>query len=121
MINIRTHPSTVEFGELECCALRKATAEEDLQPFIEASLASIRATNPPYQVSVLSEIFLNTTRLVFMPREIHQSFYFGLASRERKLIEKREDVNLDCGHSAQQHQKALTMICAKMACPQGQN
>ena len=119
MIHVRLHPSAVEFGELECCALRKAAAEKDHQPFIASFIARVNETHPPYRVSVLSEIFEKTTRLVFIPRQVHRSFYLHLASKERELIERRGDISLSCGHSVKQHLEALNRICLKMALPQG--
>lgn len=121
MIHVHLHPSTVEFGELECCAMRKAAAEKDHQPFIASFIARVKETHPPYQVSVLSEIFENTTRLAFIPGPVHRSFYLRLASRERALIERYGDGGLSCGHSVTQHVAALTGICLKMALPQGNN
>ena len=121
MIRVRLHPSAVEFGELECCALRRAAAEKGHQPFIASFIARANETHPPYRVSVLSEIFEKTTRLVFIPRHVHQSFYLQLASRERELIERRGDIGLSCGHAVKQHVEALTGICLKMALPQGNN
>ncbi|HEY4523479.1 MAG TPA: hypothetical protein VJK04_01235 [Candidatus Paceibacterota bacterium] len=117
MMSIRVHPSTVEFGELECCALRKAIAENNHQPFIVSFIASVGATNPPYQVNILFENFLNTIRFVFTPSQIHRFFYLILALREKKFIERREDATLDCKHFVKQHQEALANICAKMAYP----
>ena len=121
MIRVHLHPSAVEFGELECCALRRAAAEKDHQPFIASYIARVGEAHPPHQVSALSETFKNTTRLVFTPQRVHRSFYLHLASRERELIERRGDIGLSCGHSTQQHVEALTGVCLKMALPQGNN
>lgn len=118
---VHLHPSAVEFGELECCALRKATAEKEHQPFIASFIARVNETHPPYRVSVLSEIFENTTRYIFIPWQVHRSFYLHLAARERELIERRGDISPGCGHSVKQHLEALAGIGLKMALPQGNN
>ena len=121
MINARLHPSSVEFDKLQCCALRKATSESDHQPFITSFLNKVRETHPLYQVSVLAEIFEKTTRLVFILRQVHRSFYLGLAAREIELIKLGEDINLSCGHAVKEHVAALTAICLKMLYPHGDN
>ncbi|MDP3956542.1 MAG: hypothetical protein Q8P97_00925 [bacterium] len=121
MMNVRLHPSAVAFGELQCCALRKATFELDHQSYITSFLNEVRETDSPCQISILLEIFEKTARFVFIPRQIHRSFYLGLAVREMELIRRRKDTNLDCGHSAKEHQKALGDIYAKMVYPQGDN
>ncbi len=120
-MNIRPHPAAVEFGELECCALRKAAAEKDHQPFIKSFIARVKATHPPYQTSILSEIFENTTRLVFIPHQVHRFFYLCLVFLETELIGQREAINLSCGHSSRQHVEALAGIRIKMAFPEESN
>lgn len=69
------HPSTVEFGELECCALQAANAREAHRSFISFFMSKAKESEPRYNVSVLSEIFTNTTRLVFIPKSVHRAFY----------------------------------------------
>ena len=124
MINAHLHPSSVAFGELQCCALRKAKAEKDHQPFTASFLNAARETRSPYQVSVLSELsesFKHTVGFVFIMRQVLRSFYLGLAAREIELIKRSEDIVLSCGHSAEEHKKALTAICLKMIYPHGDN
>lgn len=115
------HPAAIEFNEIDCCAMRKATTEKDHQPFIQAFIQEARRDNLPYTVSVLWEIFEKTVRLVFIPRKIHRSFYLGLATMEKKLLGRSESNVLECGHSAKQHSEALARICACMLAPQGHN
>lgn len=121
LINAHRHPATVEFGGLECCALRRANLEPEHRQFIDSYLNDVRKTNPPYRVAVLSEIFENTTRLVFIPQLVHRSFYSKLAGMEIELIRRREDINLGCHHSAGEHVKALQSVGLKMLYPNGEN
>lgn len=121
MPTTRLHPATVEFGELECCSLRKATAGKNHSEFIAKFLKKVQETSPPYQVSVLSEIFETTIRLVFIPRGVHRSFYAALALKEKELLEWQEHTILNCGHTSRGHIAALDEIHAKMLCPQGFN
>jgi len=115
------HPAAIEFNEIDCCALRKATTENDHQPFIRAFIREARKDNLLNNVSVLLEIFEKTVRLVFIPRTIHRSFYLYLVVMEKKLLEGSEGSVLECGHSAKQHGETLARICASMLTPQGHN
>ncbi len=121
MLTARLHPATVEFGKIECCALKKATAEKSHSDFIAQFLKKVRETHPPYQVSVLAEIFKKTILLVFIPRKVHRSFYSALALKEKGLLERQENIILSCDHTAAEHIAALDKIYAKMLCPQGFN
>lgn len=121
LLTARLHPATVEFGELECCALKKATAEISHSEFIARFLEKVQKTSPSYQVSVLTEIFETTVRLVFIPRKVHCSFYTALALKEKKLLRRQENAALNCGHTTWGHIAALDEIYAKMLCPQGLN
>lgn len=118
---VRVHPATVEFGKLECCSLKKATAEKSHLEFIAKFLKKVQDTSPPYQVSVLKEIFETTVRLVFIPRKVHRDFYAALAIKEKEFLNRRKNVVLKCGHTVRGHIAALDEIYAKMLCPQGLN
>ena len=115
------HPATVEFGELECCALREANARGEHQDFISSFITMAQEDEPRYNVSILSEIFTNTTRLVFIPRSIHRVFYLSLAIKERDIFSIILDTALDCGHEIKEHIMALDKISSQMAFPQGSN
>lgn len=117
----KIHPSAAVFGSLECCALRKVTQGREHGEYIKAFIARVQPTTQRYQVSVLAKIFEKTTRLVFVPGLVHQTFYTELALREKDLLFKKENVSLDCGHSAHEHIVALDSIATKMIYPQGNN
>ena len=114
MLNLRRHPATVEFGELECCALRKINADEAHQKFIRSFIAKAQESEPQHNWSILSESFTNTIKLVFIPNITHREFYLKLALAERKLLAQNQTAQLNCGHSAAEHVEALNMICSKM-------
>lgn len=121
MLAYPRHPSTVEFGELECCALRAANAREAHHGFVSSFMAKAKESEPRYNVSIISEIFTNTTRLVFIPRSVHRAFYLALAFKERDILARSVTGFFNCGHAAGEHTKALESICSKMAYPQGSN
>lgn len=120
MLTERLHPATVEFGPLECCALKKATAEKSHSEFIAKFLTKVQETSPPYHASVLAEIFETTVRFVFIPSKVHRSFYASLALKEKRLLKRQKNnAALNCGHTTWGHIAALDEIYAKMLCSQG--
>lgn len=121
MLAYPRHPATVEFGELECCALRAANARWVHQDFISSFIAKAQENQLRYKVSILSEIFMNTIRLVFIPRGIHRAFYLALAFKERHILSGIPGVLFECEHRAEEHITALEKILFKMSIPQGDN
>ena len=139
MLKYANHPSTVEFGELECCALMVANARAEHQSFISTFIANAQKSEHRYRVAILSEIFTSTARLVFIPRDVHRRFYIALALAELQLLKTvlslrpvpenlatpafkdNPDSLLGCEHSAAEHIEALRLICSKMAIAPGNN
>ena len=110
MLEIRSHPATVEFKEIHCCDLKSAFRNPAHQEFIGAFIREANMKEPKHSWAILTEIFTNTTRIVFIPGEIHRDFYHEIASLERKLlIENGKPMN--CGHHAvKEHIDALADI-----------
>jgi len=70
--------------------------------------------NPRHVRAVLAETFDRTTRLAFIPRSLHRSFYIGLAEREKKFLLDEPSGMLLCGHSRAAHIARLTHIISVM-------
>ncbi len=122
MPKIKIHPLAVKFEEVECCALKTAIANISHRPFIQEGIEKAKEAEPKHKWSILTEVFKNTLRLVFIPGAIHRNFYFNLAVREKKQITESNGVMVvPCNHSAAEHIKALDNICFMMACPKGEN
>lgn len=119
-INIRVHPLTVKFGEVECCALKTAITTTLHKQFIDKSIKEAKAAEPKHNWSVLTEIFINTIRIVFIPARIHRTFYFHLALYEKVRLQNPGS-RLSCDHTVAEHIRALDNICFLMACPKGEN
>ncbi len=107
-------PSAVKLEEMECCALRCAIESGFHKEFIKENIEAAQKVEPKYVWSILTEIFENTLRLVFIPRDIHKRFYFNLALKEGERINS-VDVNLSCNHTTKEHLAALDNVCLMMA------
>lgn len=117
---IKNHPSTVEFGKVECCALRSAVKDVANQEFICGFIEKAHKKEPQHSWSILKKIFTNTIRLVFIPRTIHRDFYFNLACLEKKQL-MEGNKTLACDHTIEEHINALDNIYFLMMCPAGKN
>lgn len=111
-------PRAVKFEEIECCAVRSAITCGLHEKWIKNFILEIQLKDEPkYNTSVLTEIFTNTIRLVFIPTATHRQFYFQLATMERKRLEELEGIALhECNHGVAAHIKALNNIRALMIC-----
>ncbi|MBI2634966.1 MAG: hypothetical protein HYW79_00220 [Parcubacteria group bacterium] len=120
MDEIKNHPSTVEFGEKECCALKIAVENATHREFIREFIKKAGEKEPKHSWAILAEIFTNTINLIFIPRGIHREFYATLAILERgQLTEGNKE--LACGHTVIEHIQALDNIYFLMAYPAGNN
>ena len=115
-MEVPLHPDAVEFDEVECCAMERASVQEVHQPLIREYMARIGEVHPIYRSSLILGIFKNTLHLVFIPGMAHRVLYVSLASAEKNILEQAQnkDFMLDCEHTLQQHCDALDAICVKM-------
>lgn len=122
MPKIRNHPSTVEFGEIECCVLRSAIEDPANLELICEFIEKAQEREPKHSWGILAEIFTMdvTVRLVFIPREIHRMFYLTLAQSEKKLLTEGDKIP-NCDHTINEHIKAVDNICFLMMYPAGCN
>lgn len=111
------HPDAVEFDEVECCAMERASAQEIHQPLIREYMACIGEVHPVYRSSLLLGIFKNTLHLTFLPHTAHRTLYASIAFAEKSVLEQTQSEGfvLDCEHTLKQHCDALDSVCAKMA------
>lgn len=120
MAEIKSHPSTVKFGEIECCALRRAVEDSAHRKFINEFIEWAKEKEPKHSWTILTEIFINTIHFIFIPREIHRAFYLALASLEKKQLVEGNKTPV-CSHTIKGHIEALDNICFLMAYPAGNN
>ncbi|MDP3769752.1 MAG: hypothetical protein Q8R40_02340 [bacterium] len=104
---IALHPNAVEFDEMECCAMQRASTQEIHRALIKKLMAL-------HNEDVFLGIFKYTVHLVFIPSNMHSTLYMSLAAAEKASFEKPEDERLECGHLATEHWKALDEVCHKM-------
>lgn len=107
------HPACIEFGELECCTLHAAMIRPEQSAFISV-FRETSQENPKHVKAVLAETFDRTTRLAFIPRSLHRSFYLKLAGRERMFLNGEPREMLSCGHSRAAHIASLERIISMM-------
>ncbi|MDO8600661.1 MAG: hypothetical protein Q7R73_03525 [bacterium] len=121
-MRIKKHPLLVVFEEVECCVLRHAFSKGAYADLLDAVIEEVAKTEiiPPHDLSILAEIFINTLRLGFIPGIVHRVFYSKVAYAEKEAI-GTGNVLISCGHTKEEHIKALDRIIWLMACPQGQN
>ena len=120
MSEIKNHPATVKFGEIECCVLGSAIIDLAHRKFINEFINWAKKKEPKHSWAILTEIFINTIRLIFIPREVHRKFYFNLARLEKKQLMEGNKTPT-CGHTIKEHIEALDNICFLMVCPIGTN
>lgn len=116
---IRSVPGNVEFGDMECCALRVAGLFHD--KFIYEFREKTANVAEPHELRMLDERFTNTLRLAFTPQIIHRRFYLELAHRERERLGAMSVDKLACGHKKEEHIKFLGSVMFLMNQPQGSN
>jgi hypothetical protein len=115
-MEVPLHPDAVEFDEVECCAMERASVQEVHQPLIREYMARIGEVHPVYRASLLLGIFENVFHLTLVPHTAHCTLYASLAFAEKSVLEQQqgEDIVLDCEHTIQQHRDALKVICVKI-------
>lgn len=104
----------VDFDEVECCAMERASVQEVHQQLIREYITSLGEIHPVYRASLLLGIFKNTFSPAFVPTDVQRTLYARLAGAEKATFEKPEDHTLECGHLVTEHRKALDAVCAKM-------
>jgi len=86
------------------------------------AIEHMESSTPHHVTALLSETFERTTRLVFIPQELHRIFYIELACRERVYCSVfPAGHRFSCGHLVWEHIKALGQVEFCMARPQSQN
>lgn len=117
LMEVPLHPNAVEFDEVECCAMERASIQEVHQPLIWEYMARIGEVHPVYKASLVLGIFKNMLHVTFIPHMAHRTLYASLASAEKNILEQAqiEGLVLDCEHTLKQHCEALDAINAKMA------
>ena len=119
----RLHPAAIEFGRVECCALKSAMASGVDDQFIKTAIAEAQRTAPDYQWKILIEVFIRTERMTFIPYPVRRGFYLNLALKEKAHVKdillQSEDVHgtpyFLCGHSLAEHIVALDNIVSVLA------
>lgn len=116
-MEVSSHPYAVEFDEVECCAMQRASIQEAHQPLIREYMAHIGEIHPVYRASLLLGVFKDVFYVTFVPHKGHCMLYASLAAAEKNILEQKQNENftLDCEHTIQQHCGALDMVVAKMA------
>jgi len=120
-MEVPLHPDAVEFDEVECCAMERASVQEVHQQLIREYITSLGEIHPVYRASLLLGIFKNTFFPVFVPTDVQRILYARLASAEKATFEKSEDHILECGHLVTEHWRALDAVCVKMMSSQEGN
>ncbi len=96
-------PGSVELGEVECCALEHAFAKN---PKTIAQLADVVGEK---NMKLYPEELILTERLVIVPSENTKTVYSQIAKAELKRL-AHENKDLSCGHSHEEHKKALESV-----------
>ena len=120
-MEVPLYAGAVEFNEVECCAMERASAQEIHQPLIREYMVRIGEAHPVYKAHLLLEIFKYMFSPVFVPASMtHCTLYSCLASAEKNVLgqKQREGFVLDCEHTIQEHCDALDAVCIKMALSQ---
>ncbi len=100
---------TVEFNELECCALCKAF-EENPQ-----LIAEFDKFMPDDRIEIYQEILVNTSGMRFPLTDEAADIYRSFALSElKRLGELDQNKQLSCAHLVSKHIKSLQAVVKKM-------
>lgn len=115
-MEVTLNPDAVEFDEVACCAMERASIQEAHQVLIKECVAAMGEIHPIYKASLFLGVFQYTVHLVFIPHAGHRTLYSTLASAEKNILEQEQDKDkiFECGHTVQNHCDALDTINVKM-------
>ena len=107
---------TIKFSQETCCALDRGFEKN---PEVARDLAKIVGEE---KAKLFKDVLINTFKpssrpeMKFVPSEEMQIFYGQMAKRELERIDTENESNQDlsCGHSVDEHKKALTSVVEKM-------
>ena len=101
---------TVKFDKETTCALERGFK---LNPEAVKELGDIVGEA---KIKTFTEILPNTDEMKFVPSEEMKTVYSQIAKRELERIgaEDEDDEDLSCGHSVEEHKKALASVVEKM-------
>ncbi len=103
-------PEGPELNSIECCALNAAFMENP------AAVARLEGVVSKKELAILADELKRTEHLTFPPDIQTTTVYFQMAVAELKRLEHGHAA-LFCGHSVDDHKKALRAVEAKFAEP----
>jgi hypothetical protein len=116
-MKIPVSPISVEFKEMECCALETAITSGFHNAWAKDFVSKARASGElKHNISILGETFAKTVGFVFFPEPVHRRFYFNLAASEKRRLGRLDGTAFhSCGHEISEHIKALNNVCFLMS------
>lgn len=103
-------PETVELGETECCALAHAFSKN---PEIISQLMDLVDKK---SLKLFADELVKTKSLVFVPSGEMRMVYSQIAEAELKRLTDGGN-DFQCGHSVEEHQKALQSVASTFSEP----
>jgi hypothetical protein len=103
-------PGTVELDEPKCHALEYAFENNP------EAITQLTELADEKELRVWAEELKGTARLIFVPSETMKTVYFQIADAEIKRL-AHENSALYCGHSSEEHLKALRSVESMFAQP----
>lgn len=101
---------TVKFSKETCCALQRGFEQNP------AVVKQLKEMMGPVEVNNFIDILPNTDEMKFVPSEEMKTVYSQIAKMELERIgaEGEGDEDLVCGHSIDDHERALKDVVEKM-------
>ena len=103
-------PEHAELNAMECCALHTAFVKN---PDTAAGLEGVVSGR---ELQILADEVKRTDHLMFPPNPLISTVYFQMATAELQRLE-HEQGGLSCGHSVENHRKALRAVESRFAQP----
>lgn len=99
---------TVGFNRFETCALAQAFAKN------KDTVEELKAIVGPEKLRILAAVLPTTESMTFVPSDDVKIAYGQIAKKEIERLTATPEIKPRCGHSVDEHKKALRLVIDKL-------